>query len=162
MAFSTAHEILILGGNLAGSMLAHHLLNNTIPQLLSLLPEKEFHITVVEPSKEWYFKIGTPRLPTNSELVKESDAFRPNSAAFLSHQESIKFVRGSAISIEAAHRIMKVDLDGEIKKIKYDTLIMPRAQQVTPRYGQSTEISPRRKRLSQRQDISYRRRIAVS
>ncbi|TVY42624.1 Oxidoreductase ptaL [Lachnellula cervina] len=77
---STPHEIVVLGGNFAGIGLVHYLFKITIPSLQKLDPAKTFHITLVTPNTDLFFKIGSPRALINDKLIPESKMLRPLSS----------------------------------------------------------------------------------
>ncbi|KAI1845193.1 hypothetical protein JX265_006969 [Neoarthrinium moseri] len=130
MADTKPHEVVILGGNFGGVGAAHYLLKYTIPSLHRLDKTKGFHITLVAPNSDVYFKVASPRALIQPKLLEESKLWRPLSEAFKQYPAGqIDCVQAIATSLDAAKRSVSIKASGAHETegeriIPYDTLII--------------------------------------
>jgi NADH dehydrogenase FAD-containing subunit len=122
---SNNHEIIVLGGNMGGVNVVHNLLRSTIPTLKRLDPSKSYHVTLVTPNTDFFFKIGSPRALINATALPYSKLFRPLSEAFSQYDASqFNLLQGVASSLDASKRTVTVTTGTEEKQIQYDSLII--------------------------------------
>lgn len=124
---STPHEIVVLGGNFAGLGLVHYLFKITIPSLQKLDPAKTFHITLVTPNTDLFFKIGSPRALINDKLIPESKMLRPLSEGLSKYKpEQLTLAQALATSHDASKRTVTITPVGSetTKDLPYDSLFI--------------------------------------
>ncbi|KAJ4416987.1 hypothetical protein N0V82_006436 [Gnomoniopsis sp. IMI 355080] len=128
MASNKSHEIVLLGGNFGGLGAAHYLLRHVIPALEQLDKTRVFHITLVTPNTQLFFKPASPRASIQPNLLAESKLWRPLSDAFKQYPAShFKLVQASATGIDPSARSVTVASTGaeaQEQTIAYDSLII--------------------------------------
>ncbi|KAG9240680.1 hypothetical protein BJ878DRAFT_275316 [Calycina marina] len=119
-------EIVVLGGNLGGISIAHYLLKYTIPQLERLDKSVSYHITLVTPNTDIFFKIATPRAIINSKLIPQEKIWRPIADGFTKYSnEQFTLVQGLATGLNATARAVTVTSSGaSIQSLTYHTLFI--------------------------------------
>jgi NADH dehydrogenase FAD-containing subunit len=103
----TTETILIIGGSFAGLSAAHYALRHTIPQL----PKKDgtkYTVTLVNPSKDMWWRIGGPREIVNKKLMPSSKTYYPIEPAFAYAKDNFTFVQGTATHVDAAGQNVSV------------------------------------------------------
>ncbi|TGO75548.1 hypothetical protein BELL_0207g00120 [Botrytis elliptica] len=126
---STAHEVVILGGNFGGVNAVHQLLRQTLPQLHRLDQTKSYHITLITPNTSFFFKIASPRALINGTLIPQEKLFVPLSEAFSRYDASqFELIQGVASALDPATRTVTISTgDGTTdatRQIHYDSLII--------------------------------------
>ncbi|KAF2873037.1 hypothetical protein BDV95DRAFT_605609 [Massariosphaeria phaeospora] len=120
----STETILVLGGSFAGLSAAHYALRHTIPQL----PKKSgttYTVTLVNPSKDFYWRIAGPRAVVSKKLLPPSKYFYPIEPAFAYAKDKFTFVQGSATAVDSATQTVTVTTpSGEQKSIPYLALII--------------------------------------
>jgi NADH dehydrogenase FAD-containing subunit len=120
----STETILILGGSFAGLSAAHWALKHVLPQL----PKKEgvtYNVTVVNPSKDFYWRIAAPRAAVSKEMMPSSKIFYPIEPAFTYAASQFKFVHGTATHVDPAGMTVSVTtVDGNQQSIPYIALVI--------------------------------------
>ncbi|KAF2800725.1 FAD/NAD(P)-binding domain-containing protein [Melanomma pulvis-pyrius CBS 109.77] len=120
----STETILILGGSFAGIGAAHYALRHTIPQL----PKKQgvtYTVTLVNPSKDFYWRIAGPRAAVSKQLIPPSKYLYPIEPAFAYAKGTFNFVQGSAAHIDTAgHTVSVTTASGQQQSIHYAALII--------------------------------------
>jgi NADH dehydrogenase FAD-containing subunit len=116
--------ILIIGGSFAGISAAHYALRHTIPQL----PKKDgtkYTVTLVNPSKDFWWRIGGPREIVSKKMMPSSKTYLPIEPAFAYAKDRFTFVQGTATHVDAAGQNVSVTTaTGEQKSIPYIALVI--------------------------------------
>jgi NADH dehydrogenase FAD-containing subunit len=138
----STETILILGGSFAGISAAHYALKHTIPQL----PKKEgttYTVTVVNPSKDFFWRIAAPRGAVNKQLMPPSKLFYPIEPAFAYAKDKFTFIQGTATAVDAAaHTVSVATVAGETQSISYAALIIATGFSTpSPLFTQSTNAA---------------------
>jgi len=136
----STETILILGGSFAGLSAAHWALKHVLPQL----PKKEgvtYNVTIVNPSKDFYWRIGAPRACASKEMMPSSKIFYPIEPAFTYASPNFKFVQGSATHVDPAGQTVSVTtVGGEQQSIPYAALVIATGWSTpSPLFTQSTD-----------------------
>ncbi|KAF2830179.1 FAD/NAD(P)-binding domain-containing protein [Ophiobolus disseminans] len=136
----STETILILGGSFAGLSAAHWALKHVLPQL----PKKEgvtYNVTVVNPSKDLYWRIAAPRACASKEMMPASKIFYPIEPAFTYAFPKFKFVQGSATHVDPAGQTVSVaTVEGEQLSIPYAALVIATGWSTpSPLFTQSTD-----------------------
>lgn len=138
----TTETILILGGSFAGVDCAHYALRHTIPQL----PKKEgttYTVTMVNPSKDFFWRIAAPRAAVSKQMMPPSKLFYPIEPAFAYAKDKFTFVHGTATHVDAAGQTVSVTTaTGEQKSIPYVALIIATGVSTpSPLFTQETDAT---------------------
>jgi NADH dehydrogenase FAD-containing subunit len=120
----TTESIVILGGSFAGISAAHYALRHTIPKL----PKKDgttYTVTLVNPSKDFFWRVAAPRSIVSAKLMPTSKLFYPIEPAFAYAGDKFKFVQGTATHVDPAGQTVSVeDATGDQISIPYLALII--------------------------------------
>jgi len=118
-------EILILGGNFGGVSAVHSLIKQTIPSLKKVDSTKSYHITLVTPNTNYFFKIAAPRVLINSTLIPVDKILRPLAGGFAKYtSEQLTLVQGVATGLDGGKKSVTVNTSGATKELPYDFLIL--------------------------------------
>ncbi|KAH7116922.1 hypothetical protein B0J11DRAFT_104044 [Dendryphion nanum] len=116
--------ILILGGSFAGLASAHYALRHILPKLPAN-PPTPYTVTLVNPSADFWWRIGAPRSIASPSTLPFSKTVIPIAPAFSSYGSSFLFVEGAATAVDPETRTTTIALtDGTEKQITYTSLII--------------------------------------
>lgn len=137
-----AETILILGGSFAGLDAAHYALRHVIPQL----PKKDgttYTVTMVNPSKDFFWRIAGPRACVSKKMIPTSKIFYPIEPAFSYAKDKFTFVQGTATHVDAAGQTVSVTTtSGEQRSIPYGALIIATGFSTpSPLFTQTTDAA---------------------
>ncbi|OAL51134.1 FAD/NAD(P)-binding domain-containing protein [Pyrenochaeta sp. DS3sAY3a] len=120
----STETILILGGSFAGISAAHYALKHILPQL----PKKEgvsYNVTLVNPSKTFYYRIAAPRACVSKQMMPSDKIFYPIEPAFTYAFPKFKFIQGTATHVDpAAQTVSVTTAEGEQQTIPYASLVI--------------------------------------
>lgn len=138
----STETILIIGGSFAGIGAAHYCFKHVIPQL----PKKDgvtYNLTMVNPSKDLYWRFAAPRACASKELMPPNKIFYPIEPSFAYASENFKFVQGSATHVDPAGQIVSVTTaTGEQQSIPYTALIIATGWNTpSPLFTQTTDAT---------------------
>jgi NADH dehydrogenase FAD-containing subunit len=138
----STETILILGGSFAGIGAAHFCLKHVIPQL----PKKEgvtYNLTMVNPSKDFYWRIAAPRASVSKEMMPTKKIFYPIEPAFTYAFPKFKFVQGTATHVDPAGQTVSVTtVEGEQQSIQYAALVIATGVSTpSPLFTQQTDAA---------------------
>lgn len=120
----STETILILGGAFAGMSAAHYTLKHVIPKLPSN-NGTTYCVTIVNPSKDFYWRIAGPRVAASKELMPYNKLFYPIEPAFAYAKDKFSFVQGKATHVDPAGQTVSVETaTGEQKSIPYAALVI--------------------------------------
>ncbi|KAF9738228.1 hypothetical protein PMIN03_001972 [Paraphaeosphaeria minitans] len=136
----STETILVLGGAFAGMSAAHYALKHVIPQL----PKKDgttYNVTVVNPSKDFYWRIAGPRVAASKDLLPYNKLFYPIEPAFAYAKDNFTFVQGKATHVDSAGQTVSVEtVGGEQKSIPYAALVIATGYSTpNPLFTQTTD-----------------------
>lgn len=140
LSVMSTETILILGGAFAGMSAAHYALKHVIPQL----PKKDgvtYNVTIVNPSKDFFWRIAGPRVVASKELMPYDKLFYPIEPAFAYAKDKFVFVQGKATHVDPAGQTVSVEtVSGEQKSIHYAALVIATGFSTPhPLFTQSTD-----------------------
>lgn len=114
-----SHSIVIIGGSFAGLTVASNLLRDIIP---SLPKTTSYKVTVVNPSEQFFWKIGAPRTIVNPDSLPLSKTLLPIRPHFSKYSaERFELVVAHAKHIDAVSQIISLSAGASIH---YDTLVI--------------------------------------
>lgn len=126
MSSSKQHDIVILGGSFAGLSIAHYLLRHTIPALTS--NAAAYKVTIINPSTHVLYKIATPRVLINPQMISTDKVLLPIAPGFQEYDPSrIEIIQAEATSVNPSSK--NVDFkytDGteRMSSISYGSLVI--------------------------------------
>lgn len=123
---SSQHEIVLLGANQGGIPLAHYLLQHTIPKLNAIDKAHNYHLTIVSPNADYYWKIAAPRAVIDAKQIPASDIIKPIDGILKRYPASSwQHLLGKATGVEPSSKTVAITLnDGTQKSIQYGSLIV--------------------------------------
>ncbi|KAH8882056.1 hypothetical protein GQ53DRAFT_886015 [Thozetella sp. PMI_491] len=131
MSIKKVHEIVVLGGNLAGLGATQFFLRHTIPSLQRLNKSNAIHITLVTPNTHMFFKPASPRALIQPSLLPESKLWRPLSEALQQYPaDQVTHLQAVATSLDPAKRTVTIapkssgGIASAEKTIVYDSLLI--------------------------------------
>ncbi|KAH8717074.1 hypothetical protein GQ44DRAFT_712827 [Phaeosphaeriaceae sp. PMI808] len=138
----TTETIVILGGSFAGLGAAHFCLKHVIPQL----PKKDnvtYNLTVVNPSKDLFWRYGSPRACVSKEMMPSKKMFYPIEPAFTYAFPKFKLVQGTATHVDPAGQTVSVTTaEGEQQSIPYVALVIATGFSTpSPLFTQATDAA---------------------
>ncbi|KAH8590055.1 hypothetical protein B0O99DRAFT_599318 [Bisporella sp. PMI_857] len=91
-------NIVIVGGSFAGLSAAHYFLKHVMPSL----PHKDnYHVNIIDTSKDFMFRIAAPRAVASSKLMPISNFFFPIADAFLQYNSNTyTFIHAKAVAVD--------------------------------------------------------------
>lgn len=118
-------NVVIVGGSFAGLSAAHYFLRHILPSL----PSKDnYHVNIVDTSKDFMFRFAAPRAVASTKLMQTSSFFFPIADAFRQYNpKSYTFVHAKAVSIDTATRMITLEhgVSGrEPQKLRYHALVI--------------------------------------
>jgi len=126
---ATKVNILIIGGSFAGILTAH--------ALLKAIPTAK--ITIINPSKNFYFNIASPRILAKPGAIPTSDYLLSIKSLFVEYSsESFAFVEGKVISIEVAEKFVTLE---ERTVVHWDYLIIASGSTTSSTIGRESDIA---------------------
>lgn len=136
----STETILILGGSFAGISAAHYALKHVIPKL----PKKSgttYNVTIVNPSKDFFWRLAAPRVTASKTLMPYNKLFYPIEPAFAYAKDKFTFVQGKATHVDSAGQTVSVEtVSGEQKSIPYTALVIATGFSTpTPLFTQTTD-----------------------
>ena len=121
-------EIVILGGNLGGTSIAHYLLKHTIPLLERRDKTVSYHITLVTPNTHLFFKVAAPRAFINSTLIPQEKIWLPLKDGFKKYNaEKFTILQGVAKDLDVSSKTVVVSPTSEgatTQKLQYHSLFI--------------------------------------
>ena len=127
---SEKHQIVVLGGNIAGVNVAQYLLRHTIPALESTMQKPAtYKVILVSTSTHMYWTVGAPRALVSSALVPVDRPFSPIRDAFSKHSaKSFEFFHAEATSLDTSRRSISLrpleSSPNAPKSLGYTTLVL--------------------------------------
>jgi len=103
---SSTRNIIILGASYAGLSVAHYFLKHVLPHLPK---DGKYHVYLVNPSTQFYHRVGSPRATASKELYPDSKSFHEIPGNFKQYsKDSFTFVHGKAISMDTIDRTVTI------------------------------------------------------
>ncbi|KAF2196507.1 FAD/NAD(P)-binding domain-containing protein [Delitschia confertaspora ATCC 74209] len=104
----TTETILILGGSFAGLSAAHYALRHVLPSL----PKKDgttYTVTLVNPNKDFFWRIAGPRACVSTKLMPSSKYLFPIEPAFASYPKgTFNFIQGIATHVDPTTKSVSI------------------------------------------------------
>lgn len=101
---SDQRNIVILGASASGLSAAHYILRHTLPALKAKQDAK-YHVYLVNPTKEWFFRIASPRIAASTDLLPIDKALFDIENAFKQYSSSdFTFIQASVTHLNPTAR----------------------------------------------------------
>ncbi|KIM99788.1 hypothetical protein OIDMADRAFT_55692 [Oidiodendron maius Zn] len=119
---SATHNIVVLGGNVAGLSISHYILRHIVPAA-DKETGKQYKLSLVSPSTHYQHKVGAPRALSQPDLVDK--VFVPLADSFAGYGSKLEHVQGEAVALEpSSKRITVSGLNDSRSQVTYDSLII--------------------------------------
>lgn len=117
-------NIVVLGAAWAGLGATHYIMKHVLPTLPTRNGEK-YHVYLVNPSDEFFFRIASVRAVVSSQLMPNSKCFIPIAPGLAQYDSSkLTFVVGAATAWDPSTRTVTLAAKGEEQTIPYHALII--------------------------------------
>lgn len=113
---SAPHTVVVVGASYGGLPVAHALLKDVLPA-----SGKEYKLVLINPSEEFYWKVGAPRAITRPEMLPMDKALLNFLPTFQKYGDKFQFIKGKVTAIEPDSRNVDVNTGD---KIHYDQLVI--------------------------------------
>ena len=98
-------NIVILGASAAGIQSAHYILKNILPALKQHKKEAKYHVCLINPSSEWWFRVASPRVAASTTRMSSESLFFDISEALEQYsKDDVTFIHGSATGLNESTR----------------------------------------------------------
>lgn len=119
-------NIVVLGASWAGLGATHYIMKHILPTLPTRNGEK-YHVYLVSPSSDFFFRVASPRAVASSQLMPHSKFFFPIEPGLKQYDSSkLTFLIGAATAWDTAARTVTVNssADGQEQSLPYHALIV--------------------------------------
>ena len=123
---SNQNEIVVLGASFAGLATTHYFLKHILP-ILKSKGDGNYHVTLIDSSTHFFWRIASPRGMVSKELAPDSKNFLPITDGFKQYSASdFAFTQATATAWDPKARTVTINLAGsqETRTINYYALIV--------------------------------------
>jgi len=113
---SAPHTIVVIGASYGGLPVAHALLKDVLPT-----SGKDYKLVLINPSEEFYWKVGAPRAITRPEMLPLDKALLNFLPTFQKYGDKFQFIKGKVTAIEPTSRTVDVNTGD---KVHYDQVVI--------------------------------------
>lgn len=110
------HTVVVIGASFGGLPVAHALLKDVLPTC-----GKDYKLVLINPSEEFFFKVGAPRAVTRPDMLPLDKALLNFLPTFQQYGDKFQFIKGKATAIEPAARTVSTNTGDSIH---YDQLVI--------------------------------------
>lgn len=122
---ASTHEVVVLGANFAGLLTTHYLQRQIFPELRRANPSTSYHLTLVSPNTDFYFKVAAPRALANDTAVPAEKIMKPFQRGLEQYGDACTFLQGKATDLNPKARTVVVSAaGGTSQSLKYDSLFI--------------------------------------
>ncbi|KAL1636399.1 hypothetical protein SLS58_009818 [Diplodia intermedia] len=117
-------NIVVLGASWAGLGATHYIMKHVLPTLPTRNGEK-YHVYLVSPSTDFFFRVAAPRAVASSQLMPASKYFFPIGPGLDQYDSSkLTFLVGAAADWDPASRTVTIRSDGKEQHLPYHALVV--------------------------------------
>ncbi|KAL0260341.1 hypothetical protein SLS55_004027 [Diplodia seriata] len=117
-------NIVVLGASWAGLGATHYIMKHVLPTLPTRNGEK-YHVYLVSPSTDFFFRVAAPRAVASSQLMPASKYFFPIGPGLDQYDSSkLTFLVGAAADWDTASRTITIRSDGKEQHLPYHALVV--------------------------------------
>lgn len=113
------HSIVVIGASYGGLPIAHGLLKDVLPKIKG--DKQQFKLTLINPTDEFYWKVGAPRTIANPQALPVEKAILKFTPTFEKYGDKFEFIQAYATNVEPTTRIVSLSNSASVP---YDTLII--------------------------------------
>ena len=124
---SETRNIVVLGASFAGVQATHYIAKYILPELKKAHPNAHYHLYVINPSSEWFFRVASPRVATSTSLMSTDKVFAPLADSFKNYnKEDFTLIQGTATALYTNSRTVQYRRKGvkEEEQLQYHALIV--------------------------------------
>ena len=120
---SDTRNIVVLGASYAGLSSAHYFLKHVQP---SLPKDGKYHVYLIDPSTQFYHRVGAPRATAATKLMPDSKMFHDIPGGFKQYSADIfTFIQGKATAMDTSSRTVTFErTQGGSETLSYQALIL--------------------------------------
>ncbi|KAJ4325363.1 hypothetical protein N0V94_000705 [Neodidymelliopsis sp. IMI 364377] len=98
-------NIVVLGASAAGLPATHYIMKHILPALRKSKPDAKYHVYLINPSSDWWFRIASPRVAASTtRMATEKILFDVRPGLKQYSQDDITFIEGTATGLSESTR----------------------------------------------------------
>ncbi|KAK5073653.1 hypothetical protein LTR64_007210 [Lithohypha guttulata] len=110
------HTVVVIGASFGGLPVAHALLKDVLPA-----SGKDYKLVLINPSEEFYWKIGAPRAVTRPDKLSLEQSLLNFVPTFEKYGDKFQFIKGKVTALEPNSKVVEVNTGD---KISYDQVVI--------------------------------------
>lgn len=109
----------------SGLQVAHYIAKYLLPLLNNRESDVKYHLYIIDPTSDFFFRIASPRVATSSSLIPTEKVFFPLADSFGQYnKEDGTYIQAAATGLESPARLVKYKrIDGKEEELEYHALI---------------------------------------
>lgn len=111
-----AHTIIVIGASYGGLPVAHSLLKDVLPTA-----GKDYKLVLINPSEEFYWKVGAPRAITRPDMLPMDKALLNFLPTFSKYGDKFQFIKGKVTALDPTNKTIEVNTGD---KISYNQVVI--------------------------------------
>ncbi|KAF2448180.1 FAD/NAD(P)-binding domain-containing protein [Karstenula rhodostoma CBS 690.94] len=120
-------NIVVVGASSSGLQVSHYIAKYLLPLLKDKTHGVQYHLYIINPSSDWFFRIASPRVATSTSLIPTEKVFVPLADAFGQYsKEDVTWIQATATGLNHPARTIeykRVDEKDE-EQLQYHALIV--------------------------------------
>ncbi|KAF2015503.1 FAD/NAD(P)-binding domain-containing protein [Aaosphaeria arxii CBS 175.79] len=124
---SQQRNIVILGASVSGLQVAHYFLQHTLPALKKKGTGVNYHVYLINPSSDYYFRVASPRTSASDDLLPAHKIILDLVKPFEKYSKSdFTFIQGSATGLDTSLRTVKYSRSKYLEEetLEYHALVV--------------------------------------
>ncbi|KAL1605121.1 hypothetical protein SLS60_004664 [Paraconiothyrium brasiliense] len=119
-------NLVVVGGGSSALQTSHYIAKYLLPLLKNKDRGVHYHLYMIAPSSDWFFRIASPRVATSTSLLSAERVFTPLADVFGQYgKEDVTWIQATATSLNHSARVVEFKRkDGkEEEQLQYHALI---------------------------------------
>lgn len=120
-------NIVVLGASTAGLQTTHYILKNILPTLKQNKTDAKYHVYLINPTSEWWFRVASPRVAASTSRMSSESLFFDIKDAFKQYSKNdFTFIQGAASGLNDSIRAVSYRRPGapDDETILYHALVV--------------------------------------
>lgn len=110
---SEQRNIVVLGAAAAGLQSTHYILKNILPALKQHKKDAKYHVYLINPTPDWYFRPASPRVAASTTRMASEKVFFSISEALKQYSKNdITFIQAAATGLNESTRAVSYRREG--------------------------------------------------
>ncbi|OAF99261.1 FAD/NAD(P)-binding domain-containing protein [Paraphaeosphaeria sporulosa] len=120
-------NIVVVGASSSGLQVAHYIAKYLLPVLKNKDRSVKYHLYIINPSSDWFFRIASPRVATSTSLISTEKVFVPLADVFGKYsKDEVTWIQAAATGLNHSARLVEYKRVGEKEEehLQYHALIV--------------------------------------